>query len=149
VQPVAAFKLGAFAVIVDDEGRVLLCHRRDVDLWNLPGGVVEASEAPWQAVLREVREETGLEAAIERLAIVDYRPGKGEVVFTFTCAVTGGALATSDEADASAWFAPAALPENTAARHVERIAPVLAGGPLPLLRTQHGPPSVAELPPRG
>jgi ADP-ribose pyrophosphatase YjhB (NUDIX family) len=143
---VAAFKLGAFAVIVDDVGRVLLCHRRDLDMWNLPGGVVEVGEAPWQAALREVREETGLEAAIERLAIVDHRPEKGEIVFTFTCAVTGGVLTANDEADQLAWFTVAALPVNTAARHVERIAPVLASVPLPLLRIQHGPPSAAELP---
>jgi 8-oxo-dGTP diphosphatase len=142
-----AFRLGAFAVIVDGQSRVLLCHRRDVDMWNLPGGAVEDGEAPWQAALREVREETGLEAVIERLAIVDHRPGKGEVVFTFTCAITGGALTTNDEADQIAWFAADALPATTAARHVERIVPVLAGVPLPLLRTQHGPPSAVELPP--
>lgn len=143
------FRLGAFAVIADEQGRVLLCHRTDLDMWNLPGGVVEHDEAPWQAVVREVREETGLEVTVAQLAIVDHRPGKGEVVFTFTCAVTGGALAASDEADELAWFAPDALPASTAARHVERIAPVLAGVPLPLLRTQHGPSSAAELPRRG
>ena len=40
---------GAFAIIYDDERRVLLCHRRDVDAWNLPGGRVEDNEAPWDA----------------------------------------------------------------------------------------------------
>jgi ADP-ribose pyrophosphatase YjhB (NUDIX family) len=142
---VGAFRLGAFAVIVDEQGRVLLCHRRDVDRWNLPGGAVEDGEAPWQAAVREVRKETGLEAVIERLAIVDHRLEKGEVVFTFTCAITGGTLTTNDEADQLAWFAADALPATTAARHVERIAPALAG--VPLLRTQHGPPSAAVLPP--
>jgi hypothetical protein len=79
---------------------------------------------------------------------VDHRPGKGEVVFTFICAITGGALTINDEADELAWFAPDALPPTTAARHVERIMPVLTGVPLPLLRTQHGPSSAAELPSR-
>jgi ADP-ribose pyrophosphatase YjhB (NUDIX family) len=144
----AAFKLGAFAVIVDGQGRVLLCHRTDVDMWNLPGGAVDEGEAPWQAVVREVREETGLDVRIERLAIVDHRPGKGEVVFTFTCAITGGTLATSNESDQLDWFAPEALPPITAARHVERIAPIVASVALPLLRTQHGPSSATELPPR-
>ncbi len=140
----AAFNLGAFAVILDEQGRVLLCHRPDVDMWNLPGGTVDEGEAPWQAVVREVREETGLEVAVEQLAIVDHRPGKCEVAFTFTCAITGGVLATNDEADQLGWFAVDALPATTAARHVERIAPVVAGLPLPLLRTQHGPSSRAD-----
>ncbi len=49
-------------------GRVLFCHRRDCDFWNLPGGGVESGEAPWQAVVREVREEVGLEVEVVRLA---------------------------------------------------------------------------------
>jgi ADP-ribose pyrophosphatase YjhB (NUDIX family) len=36
------FSIGAFAIIFDEDGRVLLCHRRDMDLWNLPGGGMDA-----------------------------------------------------------------------------------------------------------
>jgi len=43
------FKIGVFAIITDNQGRVLLCHRRDHDLWNLPGGGVETGESPWDA----------------------------------------------------------------------------------------------------
>lgn len=42
------FSIGAFAVIFDDRQRVLLCHRRDMDAWNLPGGGVESGELPTQ-----------------------------------------------------------------------------------------------------
>lgn len=45
--------IGAFAVVLDKASRVLLCHRTDRDMWNLPGGRVEADESPWVAVLRE------------------------------------------------------------------------------------------------
>lgn len=45
------FSLGAFAVIFDPQGRVLLCHRRDMDMWNLPGGGVESGELPDEAVV--------------------------------------------------------------------------------------------------
>lgn len=132
--------LGAFAVILDDAGRVLLVHRRDFDLWNLPGGQVEPGEAPWQAAVREVREEAGLEVAVERLAIVDYRPERDELVFTFRCAVLGGAFVPNEEADASAYFPPDALPPNLPPRHAERIEPAIASGRTePLLRVQPGP----------
>ncbi len=36
------FIISAFAIILNSSNRVLLCHRRDYDLWNLPGGTMEA-----------------------------------------------------------------------------------------------------------
>jgi len=42
--------VGAFAIIKDEEGRFLISHRRDQDLWNLPGGGVEPGESPWDAI---------------------------------------------------------------------------------------------------
>ncbi len=87
------FGIGVFAIVFDEHGRVLLCHRRDVDLWNLPGGGLEPGETPWDGVVREVREETGLEVAVQRLAGVYSKPEVNEVVFSFVCDVVGGALA--------------------------------------------------------
>ena len=55
------FTIGAFAVIFDEPGRVLLCPRRDMDAWNLPGGGVKSCELPTEAVIRETKEETGLD----------------------------------------------------------------------------------------
>jgi 8-oxo-dGTP pyrophosphatase MutT (NUDIX family) len=59
--------IGAFALIFDDTNRVLLCHRTDRDMWNLPGGRVESHESPWAAVAREVEEEVGLRVRVKRL----------------------------------------------------------------------------------
>jgi hypothetical protein len=58
------FTIGAFAILFDEQGRVLLCHRRDLDAWNLLGGGVASGELPTEAVVREVREE-----AVERFRI--------------------------------------------------------------------------------
>ena len=51
----------AFAVILSRSPRVLLVQKAD-GRWGLPGGQVEPGEAPLDAVLRELREETGLRA---------------------------------------------------------------------------------------
>jgi mutator protein MutT len=113
--------IGAFAIIRDDAGRVLLCHRRDRDLWNLPGGRVEKGETPWDAVVREVKEEVNLEVSVERLAGIYAKPGDDELVFSFVCAVSGGEISLTEEADAIEWFGRDDMPCNTSIRQVERI----------------------------
>lgn len=113
--------IGAFAVIFDDDQHVLLCHRTDRDMWNLPGGRVESGESPWQGVVREVLEETGLDVEVVRLHGVYSLPWRDDLVLNFICRRTGGELRTNPEADQLGWFAVDALPANTFANHVERI----------------------------
>ncbi|SKA39817.1 ADP-ribose pyrophosphatase YjhB, NUDIX family [Marinactinospora thermotolerans DSM 45154] len=70
-----SFRLAAYAVCVED-GRVLLARHVSAEgesTWTLPGGRVEHGEDPFDAVIREVAEETGCEAVVERLLGVDSR----------------------------------------------------------------------------
>jgi mutator protein MutT len=61
--------LSAAACIRDEEGHILLLRRSDGDnLWGFPGGGVELGERAADAVVREVREEIGLE--VEPVALV-------------------------------------------------------------------------------
>jgi ADP-ribose pyrophosphatase YjhB (NUDIX family) len=133
------FTLGAFAIIFDEEGRVLLCHRRDMDAWNLPGGGVEALEMPDECVMREVFEETGLEVQVERMVGVYGKQERNEIVFAFLCRVTGGALRETDESDDSRYFDPTSLPANLLNKHKDRILDALGmrtGEAQPVLRRQ-------------
>lgn len=136
------FQIGVFATITDETGRALLVHRTDCDWWCQPGGGLESGEAPWEGVAREVREETGLEVAVERLVgLYSWAPREDEIIFGFVCRVTGGALATSDESDTVRFFAPDALPANTFPEHVHRIRDALRGDPRTLLKAAEGPSS--------
>ncbi|HJT55470.1 MAG TPA: NUDIX domain-containing protein [Ktedonobacteraceae bacterium] len=132
-------KIGAFGIILDEHEHVLLCHRCDVDLWNLPGGGVEEGETPVQAVIREVKEEVGLKVAARKLVGIYIHPGKVHLAFSYICEITGGKIKKSDEADSIAYFAFRKIPANTYPFHVERIADALEKPAWFRLRLEFGP----------
>ena len=115
------FSIGASAIIVDEQRRVLLCHRTDRNFWNLPGGGVEQDETPWQAVVREVKEEVGLDVVVSKLLGVYKDPTRNDLVFSFACTIIGGALTLTNEADAIDYFAFEQIPANTFENHIFRI----------------------------
>ncbi|MFE7399771.1 NUDIX hydrolase [Streptomyces sp. NPDC057557] len=101
-----SFRLAAYAVCIEG-GRVLLARHvppKGECNWTLPGGRVEHAEDPFDAVIREVAEETGCEAVVERLLGVDSRvisaadrplPGLPEhqnVGIFYQVRITGGQL---------------------------------------------------------
>ena len=101
------------AVIKDDAGRLLLIkrgHEPAAGLWSIPGGRIEAGESDVDALVREVREETGLEVAAGRLLGAVQRPGLAGAVVDirdYLAVVTGGELAAGDDAADARWV-PAA-----------------------------------------
>ena len=113
--------VGAFGIITNEQDEVLLCHRNDYNAWNLPGGGFEKNETPWGCVVREVKEETGLDIKVSRLVGVYAKPYKNEIIFVFVCNVTGGELTLNEEARELKYFALENLPKNTIPKHVERI----------------------------
>jgi 8-oxo-dGTP pyrophosphatase MutT (NUDIX family) len=138
-------RIGAFATIVDEQRRVLLCHRADSDFWGQPGGGMEPGETPWQAVAREVREETGLHCAVERLTGVYSWPTEGELILSFLCRTVGGVVSSSNETPQVAYFSLDRLPPNLFAEHAERIRDALADEIGTVLRMPGRPSAVAEI----
>ncbi len=129
--------LAAFATIIDAHGRVLLVQRRDLDVWECPGGGVEDGETPWEAVAREVREEAGVDVLPTQLAGLYWRPEKKVIVLQFLCRVAGGTPHMTEEAAQVDWFGPDDLPERLAPVVRERIKDSLTAPGT--FRTQEGP----------
>ena len=137
------YSIGAFAIILDSQERVLLCHRRDYNLWNLPGGGMHYNEAPWECVVREVREEVGLDVEVERLAGVYSKRNQTDLVFSFVCKVVGGEITLTDEADKIEYFSIGDIPKNTSPKQVERIKDVLTNkNQNVIMKIQEGPSSI-------
>jgi 8-oxo-dGTP pyrophosphatase MutT (NUDIX family) len=120
------------AVLFDRRRRLLLQQRSDGGQWGLPGGSVEIGESVAEAIVREVREETGLTVAPRRLVgiyseprlqVVRYPDGNvwHYVNACFECVVRGGELTTCDETLALQWFAAAELPTTLLPNHRVRI----------------------------
>jgi len=67
-------RMGAGALLSDDQGRVLLVEPTYKPYFEIPGGSVEADESPRAAVVRELKEELGLPVQPGRLLVVDWVP---------------------------------------------------------------------------
>ncbi|RCG29083.1 NUDIX hydrolase [Sphaerisporangium album] len=90
-------------VIIDDQGCALLTQRRDNGHWEAPGGVLERDEDIITGLLREVREETGLDVEPVTLTGVYKNMTRGIVALVFRCKVIGGHLTETDETRSFQW----------------------------------------------
>jgi ADP-ribose pyrophosphatase YjhB (NUDIX family) len=97
----------ASAIVTDSDGRILLHRRRDNAMWALPGGAMELGESLGDCVVREVREETGLQVQPVSMVgvysdpkhVFAYDDGEVRQEFSvcFECRIVSGVLAASEE----------------------------------------------------
>lgn len=114
--------VGVGAVITNHRGEVVLIRRGGsprAGQWSIPGGKLEWGERVTDALLREIREETGLAIAIERLIdVVDLvtRDDMGDilhhyVLIDFKAVHAGGELIAGSDATEARWVHPSSLDE--------------------------------------
>ena len=128
---------GVAAVILTADG-VLLQRRDDNGMGGLPGGGVEPGESVRAAIIREVREETGLEVEPSRLIGVYSDPVNHQIITypdgnvihyvssVFECVIRGGLLVCGDESLELGFFHPDRLPDDTLPISRIRIVDALA-----------------------
>jgi len=103
------------AVIKDGRGRLLLIkrgHAPGAGLWSLPGGRIEPGETDAEALVREMREETGLVIEAGQLIGTVRRPTQDGGLLDirdYAATVTGGTLRAGDDAADARWVAASEL----------------------------------------
>jgi ADP-ribose pyrophosphatase YjhB (NUDIX family) len=107
------------AIVPNHRGELLLVHKTDNDLWALPGGAMEIGESMADTVVREVKEETGIDVEVTGVVGIYTNPNHvmayddGEVrqqcSICFTTRMLGGKLATSSESSEVQFVAPERL----------------------------------------
>ncbi|NKY42181.1 NUDIX domain-containing protein [Nocardia cerradoensis] len=112
---------GGSALVVDTDGSILMQRRSDSGNWSLPGGVMEIGETLEQCVVRETREESGLDIEITGLLgiytdpahVIAYEDGevRQEFNITYYGRVVGGRIAVSAESTEVRFIRPDELPE--------------------------------------
>ena len=128
---------GVSAVVVHEDGRLLLGRRADNGLWAVVSGILEPGEQPALAAVREVLEETGIDAVVQGLAAVSSGPEpvryeNGDraqyLDLTFLCRAVGAGdpWVADDESTAVGWFEAGALPESLMKSSQARIAHAMA-----------------------
>jgi ADP-ribose pyrophosphatase YjhB (NUDIX family) len=96
-------KTGCSVAAFDDAGRAVLIQRADNRRWALPGGYAEIGSPPSVNALRELKEETGFDAELERLVGIYDNKRFASVspyqfyICLFRARITGGAAAASNE----------------------------------------------------
>ena len=112
-------KVTVGAVVGNDDGELLLVQRADSGLWLYPTGWADVGYSPAEVVVKEVREETGIECEVVRpIAILDgMRLGfTGIPLYSlvFHCQMTGGQLRAHPlECSDVGFFAEGHLPDDT------------------------------------
>lgn len=135
--------IGVFAAIFDEAGRILCVHQRYAgEMWTTPGGRLEVGEAPEAALVREVREETGLIVMVEHLIGVYAKPYNDDIVLLFRATrVRSTPWAPDAEIGEWAYFARDALPQPMRPTAQRRIEDAFAGrrGVVNVFPTSEGP----------
>lgn len=124
--------VGVGAIIINDEGKILLIKRKDtidknrttIGMWSAPGGEVEFGEKAEDAAVREIKEELGVDIEIVKpIGFSDQilkKSGLHWHLIYFLCKIKNGSprIMESENFEKIEWFSPKEIPDNAGLAHV-------------------------------
>src|SRR4051794_32463275 len=134
----ARHSVSVAAVIVGDEGQVLLIRRRDNGHWEPPGGVLELEESIEDGLRREVREEIGADVYVDGLTGVYKNMAQGIVALVFRCSLLSAPARASTEAASVEWKSVSDVHTLMADAFAVRVLDALEASARPHVRAHDG-----------
>ncbi len=122
------YVVGVQGLVFDAEGRLLLLRHtyKGRYPWGLPGGGLARGESTAEAVIREVREEAGLDVSVERVLAVETHPNRLLIEVFYLCRAHGGAFRPNAEISGYRYVEPARLPPDLEPRLRRMILRIVA-----------------------
>lgn len=129
------------AIVLNEKQEILLVRESADGKWALPGGWADIGDTPKEGIIREINEETGLQAQVVRLLAIydrDRHPYPQQPFYVyklmFHCTSIGGTLKKGFDIQSVGWFSVDALPEISEERIlktqiIELHRQVIAGDP--------------------
>lgn len=106
-------KVAVGTIIRTDDSRLVLVRRAiepGYGLWVFPGGYVDRGEELGAAAIREAREESGLDVALDSLVNVYSYAGSAPIIVVYSATIVGGTLCADDECLDARLFRPDEIP---------------------------------------
>jgi len=123
------FRVAVAAMIFDERGRVLLFrHTYRKFEWGIPAGSLEHREQSEHAVVREFREETGMQVEVQKLLLAESSKDDHHISLIYLCRISSGEFRESNEICEMRYFALDDLPARMLSAEkdlVRRVADML------------------------
>ncbi len=131
------YKVHGIRVLIYRNGKLLIMKRADSDendgnLWDIPGGKIEPDESVFDAITREVFEETGLSAAsisiedLHGLIIGDFDSGNKLVIAVYECNSSTTKIKLNEEHSDYRWVNLSELSSYSLGRILIAVQPSLS-----------------------
>ena len=119
-------KVDVRGLVLNEKDELLMAQEGEDNKWAIPGGWADIGDTPKEAIIKEIREETGLHTKVERLlAVYDKRchphPPQPFYIYKmcFLCKVVGGELRSGFDINGTQWASLNELPELSEDRILE------------------------------
>lgn len=112
------FSVAIIALVHDCAGRVLLLRQNYIstEFCNLVSGYVKPGESAEECMVREIKEETGLDVIDSKLLLTSWFEKKGMLMIGFVAEVRDSKFTLSSEVDSAAWYNPTEILQHLSNR---------------------------------
>ena len=126
--PPPQWRVTAVTIIKNENGEILWL--KNANSWQLPGGVSQKLEAPWETAVRYARQQINQSIQLTNLTALSVHPEKPQLMMAFTAKLNQTAV------NNATWFPPGNEPENSHPQHKQLVAAAKDSGETAVFQLQ-------------